>query len=103
MVDQPIIILQPEPIVAVVVVPELDVNEETDINNLNGPPASANACKEEHKKESAGVIQKTRIEEYEHLLPMTRITLAKWVELIGEEISNQEVSAKLRSTLSSGE
>ena len=86
MVEQPNIILQPEPIVAEVIIPELDVNEETDINNLNGPPAPANANREENKKESAE-IQRTRIEDYEVLLPMTRITLAKWTELIGEEIS----------------
>jgi hypothetical protein len=103
MVGQPIITLQPEPIVAEVIIPELDVNEETDINNLNGPPAPANAGKEEGKKESADVIQRTRIEDYEVLLPMTRITLAKWMELIGEEISVQEVSAKLKSTLSYGD
>jgi hypothetical protein len=102
MVGQPIITLQPEPIDAVVIIPELNVNEETDINNLNGPPAPANTGKEEGKKESAE-IQRTRIEDYEVLLPMTRITLAKWVELIGEEISVQEVSAKLKSTLSYGD
>ena len=76
MVAQPIIILLPDPIVPAVVVPEIDINEETDINNLNGPPAPANAGKEEGKKESAGVIQRTRIEEYELLLPITRIALA---------------------------
>ena len=45
----------------------------------------------------------TRIEEYELLLPMTRIGLAKWVELAGEEISVIEFSTKLRSALSYGD
>jgi hypothetical protein len=62
LVGPPIIILQPEVIVPVEVVPELNVNEETDINNLNGPPASGNVGKVEDKKESAAVVaQKTRI------------------------------------------
>ena len=47
MVAQPIIILLTDPIVPAVVVPELDINEETDINNLNGPPAPANVGKVE--------------------------------------------------------
>ena len=87
LVAPPIIIMQPDPIVPAVIVPELDVNEETDINNLNGPAASVNAGKQEDKKDSA-VIQRTRIEEYELLLPMTRISLTNWVELVGEEITN---------------
>ena len=105
LVGPPIIIMQPEVIVPVEVVPELNVNEETDINNLNGPPAPGNVGKVDDKKESAAadVNQRTRIEEYERLLPMTRITLAKWVELIGEEITIQEVSAKLRGALSQGD
>ena len=99
----PIVMMQ-EVIVPKEVVPVVDVNEETDINNLNGPPASGNVGKVVDKKESAAAAnQKTRIEEYEILLPMTRLTLAKWVELIGEEITSQEVSAKLRTALSQGD
>ena len=62
LVGPPIIIMQPEVIVPVEVVPELNVNEETDINNLNGPQGPGNVGKVEDKKESAAVVnQRTRI------------------------------------------
>lgn len=52
------------------IVPELNTNEPTDINNLNGP-----LHKESIQEIPEGTLNiKPRIELYEELLPMTKVS-----------------------------